>query len=114
MALQYQQFALKVLGNHEDYEQETWAYSAIERTDAMIVQCLGCWEYALSPEETEYHLLLEWGLYDLDDHFALYAPPATGESILQFWKTLLGIFYALRQIHYLEVLHDNRKVRYYG
>ena len=96
------------------YEVETRAYRALETTDG-TVQCLGFWTFKTAPDKIEYHLLLEWGTYDLADFFRLYPSPTTTEGILQFWKGLLSIVHALSKIHTLEVPNDDHtKTIYYG
>ncbi len=81
----------------------------------MIVQDYGCWEYVVSPGKSNYHVLLEWGSYNLEDHFATFALPATVDEIIKFWKCLLGIISALGKIHSAEVPLDNQApCQYYG
>ena len=79
-----------------------------------IVQCLGYYTVELPSNRTEYHLLLEWGSYDLADFFRLYSPPSTTDGILQFWRAISSIVYALSKIHYLEIHNDDHRAVYYG
>jgi hypothetical protein len=119
---------LKILEEASLHDDETKAYRALEGVDG-IVQCLGSWAIKnaprddnTDPEELEcsnkhkpqYHLLLEWGEYDLAEFFEYYPPPSTGEAILKFWTALYNIVPALSKIHYLEVPEGHGKATYYG
>lgn len=110
----YYEFALKVLLTAKDYEDEHFAYSALDGTQGFL-RCLGFWEYKISAEETEYHLLLEFGAYSLSEYFTLYVPPADPDGIFQFWRDLQHIVFALSKIHNLEIsVSKNRKDKYWG
>ena len=109
---QYQQLALKVLDRKELYEIETQAYDALYEEEG-IVECFGHWQY-----NDQYHLLLEWGSYDLEEFFQIHAPPTTTDSIIQFWDAMGTIIQALSKIHRLgtsnHVSSKNAKTYYYG
>ena len=106
---QYQQLALKVLNKHHHYESETQAYDALDKEEG-IVECFGHWRY-----NDQYHLLLEWGSYDLEEFFQIHAPPTTTDGILQFWDAMGTIIQALSKIHRLGTLNhgSSRKAKTY-
>ena len=92
---------MKVLNNDRRYEMETLAYKALKKKEG-IVKCLGHWKIAQSSQAAEYHLLLEWGDYDLGEFFRLYPPLSTRHEIVLFWERFSCIVPALARIHKLE------------
>ncbi len=103
-----------MLDRRKLYDNETRAYKALEKEDG-IVKCLGFWVFIETSGSEEYHLLLEWGSYDLAEFFLLYPSPTTADSILQFWDRLSSITHALTKIHQLvSSNHDGTKTTYYG
>jgi hypothetical protein len=96
-----------------DYEQETFAYSALRGREG-IVQCLGFWEIKKSPKESEFHLLLEYGYYDLDEYFENFPPPSLPCDIIKFWEELSNVAIALDKIHNMISIVEGRTTLYYG
>jgi hypothetical protein len=105
---------LKVLKDEKSYKEETRAYRALHDVDG-IIQCFGYWSYVKDNGETEYHLLLEWGSYDLSDFFRLYPPPTTPNQIRKFWKALLALPFALSMVHTMKAASDGLlETTYFG
>lgn len=109
----YDELALKVLHDRQDYEQESWAYGALKGREG-IVQCLGFWELQKPFSEPEYHLLLEYGSCDLDDYFETYPPPSLPQYITEFWKELKNVAVALDEIHNIKYEVEGATDIYYG
>lgn len=109
----YHEFALKVLKNEQDYNQETFAYRALEDRTG-IVQCLGFWQLKKDFVQRDYHLLLEYGDYDLHEYFETFQPPSLPGDISQFWMDLSSVVYALGKIHNLQDIVEGKTNSYYG
>jgi hypothetical protein len=61
------------------------------------------------------NILLEYGDCNLGEYFAeRFLPPVTFEEILRFWKDLVDIPRAVRDLHYLERDKGGKKRRYWG
>jgi hypothetical protein len=97
----------------EDYDQETLAYRAL-RGRTGIVQCLGFWEITKPSTASDFHLLLEYGFYDLNEYFQNYPPPSLPCDVLNFWKGLIHVAVALDEIHNMTDTVEGRTSYYYG
>ncbi|XMA09784.1 hypothetical protein WAI453_002575 [Rhynchosporium graminicola] len=102
----YLKFAIKTLRDFKEYQQETFAYIALKGREG-IVQCLGFWELTKPSGESEYHLLLEYGHYDLHEYFEKFPHPSLPQDIIQFWKDLSNVAIALDRIHNMELPSEN-------
>jgi len=93
----YHMFALKSV-SRDDYIDETQAYMALRGRQG-IVQCLAFWELKKPDKPSEYHLLLEYGFYDLDEYFENCPPPSLVSDVVDFWKSLSNVVPALASLH---------------
>ncbi|KAH7419607.1 hypothetical protein BKA64DRAFT_21601 [Cadophora sp. MPI-SDFR-AT-0126] len=109
----YHKFAIKTLRNPEEYHQETFAYSALKGREG-VVQCLGFWEIKSPSGESDFHLLLEYGEYDLHEYFENFPPPSLPGDIIQFWKGLSHVAIALDKIHNMEIKYEQRTDSWFG
>ncbi|KAL2075033.1 hypothetical protein VTL71DRAFT_8813 [Oculimacula yallundae] len=106
-------FAIKVLTDKKEYEQEYFAYGALKGREG-IVQCLGSWELKKTASESEFHLLLEYGHYDLHEYFENYPHPSLPRDIIQFWKDLSRVAVALEKIHNVEITVEGHTTSWLG
>lgn len=115
------QFALKTFEQHKmkDYTDEKKAFYGLRHHDGMI-RYLGHYQHAELRQTADstgvadlqgqehmtrvdtYNILLEYGVFDLDEIFAQRLPPVFPIEIESFWKALFEVANAIDKIHNLK------------
>lgn len=64
--------------------------------------------------KSEYNILLEYGDFDLEEHFELHVPPVLPAEILKFWTNLFEVARAIEKVHKIETRRGDRQQEYFG
>ena len=64
--------------------------------------------------KTEYHILLEYGDFDLEEYFDRHTPPVLPAEIVEFWTSLFEVARAVERVHKIETKRGERQQEYYG
>ena len=111
----YYVLALKKIARREDWDREIEAHRAFSALETEgIVKCLGSWE-AHTDTVTEYYLVMEYGLADLNQFFRSCNPPSFAQEVFDFWTSMSRVIPALSHMHNLRTSSTiSTCVQYYG